>query len=1125
MNEEKIQDAGLEHCKYWAFISYSHQDDRWGKWLHRSLESYRTPRRLVGRLGKDGPIPRRLFPVFRDTTEFSASGSLRQQMYDALHSAKNLVVICSPSAARSDYVNEEIRHFKFLGREDRILGLIVDGEPNVSPSDGEDDRECFPEAARFGVTAAGNLSDIPAEPIAADVRPGKDRHRDGLLRIIAGIFGISFDELKQRDRQRRTRRIVAATGAALFAAAAIGFGFGWQEMGKRRQIRAQRIESYTAIGQKEIDAANLPRAAAFLGEAYRLGGDGPRLRLLLAHAMEGIDVQEHLLSEGGSEIRAIVLSPDGRCTLTLAGVSTVELWDANGQTRLATLETGGMQIEDAAFTPDGAKILTCGLDREVCIWDAASGALLHRLKDHDSLLSKIAVDPSGRFFATLGLDGSAAIWRLGDQKARRLAADAAIRPPLLFDPAGTLLATRGYTGNRLLLWDVASGALRNDLPVENRADGMVFVRDGEALVTLSEGGRFEIRAPDSGSVLETFSTGSDALVFVGSVSGEERIALLDVSGKVHVWDLSSNWLSLALPTGIQNARVAAFDGHRLVLANPTSPVQLTVWDVRTGTHLSSAKTYGEDLLIAALAPDADLLTTGSNGGTIRTWRLGRRCRHFSLPGHKTMVNTVVFHPDGTRLLTAGSEATATIWDCEKGRPVDRIEGHRAAIFRAAYDRNGTRLVTLSIDGALGLWDGSSGERLRFIQDLGAEDIAVSGGDTFLVAVLFDSFCTLWQPETGFRKILDQHRVEIRAMAFNTEGSRFAIGNEDGTATVWDTGDGQPVHRLWGHSGAVTSIEFSDPSGRLLTASEDSTAVMWSLADGSPICTFNLHGAGIETARLSPDGEIVATGSRDNTVKLWRSADCRLLRSLDLHSASVTALAFSGDGEVIATGSDDRSVKIWERQSGALIRSLPLHAGPILDIAIHPGTDLLATAAKDPVARIWDLARENRSREALAAVLAERSSFRMGDEGLVAVRSGPDPAATVRGEASAGRPEDVRPSTSPAFDISSLPKALHSFLNALENGHTGDIRELIGERAASRIADLDGYDPEELRSIGTFFEGENHRDVLYRIDGTGALVSLEASQGRLDLRFEEEIGGWRIVDLRGRPNGESRDLDP
>ena len=52
--------------KYWAFISYSHTDREWGDWLHKVLETYRVPRRLIGRESRDGTIPARLFPIFRE---------------------------------------------------------------------------------------------------------------------------------------------------------------------------------------------------------------------------------------------------------------------------------------------------------------------------------------------------------------------------------------------------------------------------------------------------------------------------------------------------------------------------------------------------------------------------------------------------------------------------------------------------------------------------------------------------------------------------------------------------------------------------------------------------------------------------------------------------------------------------------------------------------------------------------------------------------------------------------------------------------------------------------------------------------------------------------------------------
>ena len=58
--------------KYRAFISYSHADTGWARWLHRSLESFVIDKDLVGRDTSTGKIPEELRPVFRDRDDFTA---------------------------------------------------------------------------------------------------------------------------------------------------------------------------------------------------------------------------------------------------------------------------------------------------------------------------------------------------------------------------------------------------------------------------------------------------------------------------------------------------------------------------------------------------------------------------------------------------------------------------------------------------------------------------------------------------------------------------------------------------------------------------------------------------------------------------------------------------------------------------------------------------------------------------------------------------------------------------------------------------------------------------------------------------------------------------------------------
>ncbi len=226
--------------KYVAFISYSHADSSVAKRLHRWLESYSIPKRLVGRAAGIGPVPQRLRPIFRDREELPTSADLGQQITSALQDSATLIVICSPRAATSRWVNEEILAFKRLGRSGRIFCLIVDGEPNATDKPGTTLQECFPPALRFQLADDGNLSMTPAEPIAADMRAGKDGRRDAWLKLAAGIAGVGFDELKQRELQRQLRRalVVSATSVLLLLTMA---GLTVAAVVARREAVRQRL--------------------------------------------------------------------------------------------------------------------------------------------------------------------------------------------------------------------------------------------------------------------------------------------------------------------------------------------------------------------------------------------------------------------------------------------------------------------------------------------------------------------------------------------------------------------------------------------------------------------------------------------------------------------------------------------------------------------------------------------------------------------------------------------------------------------------------------------------------------------------------------------------------------------
>ena len=227
--------------RYAAFISYSHRDKRVGDWLHRKLETYRVPKALVTEKPGGRAVPARIFPVFRDREELPTSSDLGAQISDALEGSRFLVVICSPNSARSRWVNEEIRAFKALGREADVLCLVIDGEPNASDLPGREDEECFPQAVRFRVAEDGTLSDQRTEPIAADLRPHADGRANALLKLIAGLLGVGFDDLKQRELRRRQRRLAIATAVlsvvtVAMAGLAVSSWLGWQRAERQEHL-------------------------------------------------------------------------------------------------------------------------------------------------------------------------------------------------------------------------------------------------------------------------------------------------------------------------------------------------------------------------------------------------------------------------------------------------------------------------------------------------------------------------------------------------------------------------------------------------------------------------------------------------------------------------------------------------------------------------------------------------------------------------------------------------------------------------------------------------------------------------------------------------------------------------
>ena len=252
----------MTEYRYKAFISYAHANERWADWLHRGLETYRVPKNLVGAETAQGPVPERLTPIFRDRDDLPAAGSLNDTIMAALKDSEFLIVLASPQSAQSKWVREEIRHFKRMHGPDRVLAVIIDGEPFASERDDVDSTlECFPDTLR--VNEAEDGSTTPAEPLAADARRDKDGKRHALTKIAAGLVGVPLDGLVQREAQRRTQRMQGLV--ALFGGLTILFGgMAWFAVEQRDEARDQRRIAEAQRGIAETKTAEAEDLIEFM---------------------------------------------------------------------------------------------------------------------------------------------------------------------------------------------------------------------------------------------------------------------------------------------------------------------------------------------------------------------------------------------------------------------------------------------------------------------------------------------------------------------------------------------------------------------------------------------------------------------------------------------------------------------------------------------------------------------------------------------------------------------------------------------------------------------------------------------------------------------------------------------
>jgi serine/threonine-protein kinase len=123
------------------------------------------------------------------------------------------------------------------------------------PSAASPEDECFPPALTTALGPDGRPTIGHAELVAADARHGGDGRDDALIRLAAGLLGVGFDDLRQRELKRRHRQMTwIAVGSALGMAVTISLtAIAWlaRRDAQRRQEQGEKLVAFMLGDMRE----------------------------------------------------------------------------------------------------------------------------------------------------------------------------------------------------------------------------------------------------------------------------------------------------------------------------------------------------------------------------------------------------------------------------------------------------------------------------------------------------------------------------------------------------------------------------------------------------------------------------------------------------------------------------------------------------------------------------------------------------------------------------------------------------------------------------------------------------------------------------------------------------------